>query len=360
MKIMSSLLLFILFGGLLESEQIFKEIILDRIFVVDNQGYIYTDKGENSICKYSPQGELLLTIGRPGEGAGDIKRLGWFAIHPKEDVIYVTESFRGNRWISKFAKDGKYLGEWNCNVEKSKWPPMNRIKFDAKDNVIIEVTKINEKQVKDFLILRSAQVFLKFTPTGTLSGEFYKTEYDHSISDNNIVVTIPYINEVKIEIFNDRLVLKHDNDEFVGIYDMEGKLEKRITLPFKKEPVTTQDKEAWEKDITGSPWGKHRIAEGVFKIKWWQDRMPYPKYKPLTDIMLIDSEGFLFLRKYNRYEKGENLWAKIDLSNEKITVVKSKPGDTPMALWKNYVFFTRTNEDEDTVMLKAEKSRFFY
>ncbi|MCU0286256.1 MAG: hypothetical protein MUF15_07635, partial [Acidobacteria bacterium] len=104
----------------LPAEETFK-IFPGNVFLVDSEGNFFTSASTNSIAKYSPKGEFLLEIGRAGEGPSDIKRLGWFALHPKNEEIYVTESFGGNRWISRFSKNGNYLGEWKCELDWTKY-----------------------------------------------------------------------------------------------------------------------------------------------------------------------------------------------------------------------------------------------
>jgi hypothetical protein len=80
--------------------EIIKDIHIGRNLCIDDEQNIYTHYDSYSIIKYSPQGKQLLIIGRRGEGPGDIKRIGWFEINPKDSMLYVTELFNGNRRVS--------------------------------------------------------------------------------------------------------------------------------------------------------------------------------------------------------------------------------------------------------------------
>ncbi|MEN6311670.1 MAG: NHL repeat-containing protein [Acidobacteriota bacterium] len=74
---------------------------------VDSQGNIHVlDKGNNRIQKLGPDGRFLRSIGRPGQGPGDIQRALSMDIDP-QDFLYVSES--GNMRLQVFDASGKSL-----------------------------------------------------------------------------------------------------------------------------------------------------------------------------------------------------------------------------------------------------------
>jgi hypothetical protein len=348
-----------LFYCILSADQVFRDIIPGRIFVVDDQGYMYTDQDDHTICKFSPAGELLLRIGKPGEGPGDIKRFGNFYVNPVDNTIYVTEFFGGNKWISRFSKEGKFLGEWKCALDREKWKPLNGIKFDSKGNVFLETITIRFKKLKDFQILGTESNILRFFRDGKQIGQSYNFLSDLAIANQVTQVMMPFHNELHFEIFTDKLIIKEDNDDFVGIYNADGKLKEKINIPFKREKLNEKDKISWQTYFKESSWAKEGIANGWLDLKFFFERMPYPEFKPVTDSMLLDTEGFLYIRKFNRFEKGENLWAKINMDNRNITIVKTKEGEKLLAIRKNSAFITREDENGDDILIKTDKKNFF-
>ncbi|HWK54404.1 MAG TPA: 6-bladed beta-propeller [Hyphomicrobiales bacterium] len=80
---------------------------------IDGQGdYWVTDSTDHAVYKFSPDGTLLLTLGKPGE-AGDnedherFNQVNHVAITPAGD-IYVSDGYQNAR-VVQFDKDGRYL-----------------------------------------------------------------------------------------------------------------------------------------------------------------------------------------------------------------------------------------------------------
>ena len=81
---------------------------------IDEDGNIWVaDIGLHVVRKFSPQGELLLTIGTPGESGNDTARMDKptdMAIAPNGHV-YVSDGYGNNR-IVHFDAEGNYVSEW--------------------------------------------------------------------------------------------------------------------------------------------------------------------------------------------------------------------------------------------------------
>jgi hypothetical protein len=81
---------------------------------VDRDGFIWAGDGEgNTFKKFTPGGELLLTLGRDGitgEGPDTFNRPTDLAVAVNGD-LYVSDGY-GNSRVVKFSKDGKYIRSW--------------------------------------------------------------------------------------------------------------------------------------------------------------------------------------------------------------------------------------------------------
>ena len=90
---------------------------------VDHEGNVYVTDGRgegakgHQVLKFSPAGELLLTLGQPGvpgEGRDTFNRPSDVAVAPNGD-IFVADGHTGmdtNMRIVKFSKDGTFIKEW--------------------------------------------------------------------------------------------------------------------------------------------------------------------------------------------------------------------------------------------------------
>ena len=87
---------------------------------VDHEGNLWvTDARANDdtghqVFKFSPDGEVLLTLGRPGEGGSEPGLLYWpndVVVDPRDGDIFVAESHRNglNNRIAHFASDGSFI-----------------------------------------------------------------------------------------------------------------------------------------------------------------------------------------------------------------------------------------------------------
>ncbi len=92
-------------------------------FAVDHDGNVYVTDGRgedgkgHQVFKFTPDGELLLTLGQPGvagEGHDTLNRPSDVAIAPNGD-IFVADGHPGmetNMRIVKYSRDGTFIKEW--------------------------------------------------------------------------------------------------------------------------------------------------------------------------------------------------------------------------------------------------------
>ncbi len=330
--------------------------------VLDNQGNIYLGYDEYSIVKYSPKGEELLRMGRRGEGPGDLRRLSSYAYNPKDNLIYVTEYFEGNRRISMFTTEGKFAGAWNFEMDWLKYGVVCAIDFDNQGNVLLEVEKQSVKRFKDFSVDNSKKELLKFSPKGKLLASIYRMSADSSGSTTaNFTATIPFQNSMNWVIFQNKIIVKETSSDFISILSPEGKLEKKIPFPVKKEKVTDKDIENWENHLNSARWIQELQSRGRGNVKFWSKRLPFPAYKPNSSSISVDANGNLYVREYTQFyseqKKRDPIWFKINLQNGNIARLKFKAGEELSLIWKNYFIFFKIDEDEEemTTITKIEE-----
>lgn len=83
---------------------------------LDRAGNVWvTDVGAHQVRQFSPNGRLLLTLGKGGESGSDRDHFNLptdVAFGP-DGTVYVSDGYENTRVI-RFTADGRYLGEWGA------------------------------------------------------------------------------------------------------------------------------------------------------------------------------------------------------------------------------------------------------
>jgi len=342
---------------LLGSSKNILNISTGREVFVDEKQNIYSHYGLYSIIKYSPKGKEVMRIGRKGEGPGDIKRIGWFAVNPLNKLLYVTEIRNGNRRVSMFSTDsGKYINNWKVDLNWNKWDGIPCIQFDYLGNVYIEVVRSIWRPYKSFSLGKLEKVVIKYSASGKKLKEFYRLKSDFMAEKRGKgQITIPYINYLYWKIDKDRFVIRENLKPFIYVFNLDGVLVKTLKLPFKKKLVTNEDLDNWEKGLKLYPNIKRGILEGWFDIKFWRKSLPFPKYKSICGGQLFfDSDGYLYSKKVSTGSNKKNIWAKIDINSEKIKLINF-PKYRLKFIKNNYFFFKTVNKNDEEIIVKIKK-----
>ncbi|HYZ85041.1 MAG TPA: peptidyl-alpha-hydroxyglycine alpha-amidating lyase family protein [Bryobacteraceae bacterium] len=111
-----------------------------------------TDNGDHQVMKFSPKGELLLTLGiKKQQGADDktFYRPTDIAFHPKTRDVYVSDGY-GNSRVVRFSKDGKYRSTWGTKgAGPGQFNTPHSIAIDSQGLVYVSDRENNRIQIFD-------------------------------------------------------------------------------------------------------------------------------------------------------------------------------------------------------------------
>jgi hypothetical protein len=323
--------------------------------VVDDALNFYTDISDCQIAKYSPEGKELFKIAREGEGPGDIKRLGWFAINPKDSMLYVTEMAGGNKRISVFSpEDGHFVRLWPSRLEWKNWDGISHIQCDNQGNVYVEAVKSHWRRHKTFSIGALEKVIIKFDSQGKLVKELYRMQSDFMADQGGKGnITIPYSNYLYWRVHGRYLFVRENHSRYIDVFLLNGKPVKKILLPFPRDEISREDLEKWEKRLISNPVIKQGIQEGWFDLKFWKKNLPFPKYKWVSGgQMFWGSGGELYSQKAAGYgNENENTWAVITPGSWKVEVYRF-PLKHRLRCIKDHSFFFTVQETEGEEVLR--------
>lgn len=201
-----------------------------RLFVMDVQG--------QHVKVFSPDGQFDRTIGGPGAGPGEIGAGAVFVLVGVGDTVFVPDM--ANRRINRYAPDGSPLTSSPLEIEKG-LPMVYQSTPSGHIAAQVRSLSLPDRPAPDTLdrimLLESDGTFgdtlLEFPSGGTL----------------NLGGQSPEINlyspEPAWDVTDDLRVLYGINDDYrIGMYGTEGGLQRVIRMPFERQPVSDNDRQA--------------------------------------------------------------------------------------------------------------------
>ena len=244
---------------------------------VDAGGNVYIgDDTDMAIKVFDPQGKYLRAIGRKGEGPGEFTYIG--DIIPLPDGRLMVTDFQARR-TSFFGPDGQFLVSypWKKNFLRVHWATNSSCTLE--EGVYSEASRERWVKTVDF----AGEELLTF-------GKFTFPEFKMiRIGEGAMSTSVPWSPASVLAGDGSRQWLYHcPGDKYlIEVYNQQGKLFRKIDRPYGPVPVTDED----INEI------KSRVAQRPDSpaAKLYQ-QMEFPKVKPITNRMIVDSDGNLWVR----------------------------------------------------------------
>jgi len=261
-------------------------------FAVDGRNRVYIFEYSESIIKvFGEGGQFVKTVGRKGQGPGEFGQAVFIGFCP-DGRILVTDG--QNRRTSFFGPEGEFLDsyQWTKNIA---------IAFLLLDNASVVQESVFEAG--------KSRLFLKtydFAGAEVKSwGEFVypATKF---MTRGEVAITVGIPHSPRSVLTGDstlRRVYHCLNDSYlIEVFDAEGRIIRKIDRPYERLPFTDADREEYTM-YTARTSGSAQVAE-IYKD------MPWPKVKTVTERMLCDDRGFLWVGTHEtKDEAGRKLTA---------------------------------------------------
>jgi len=163
---------------------------------VDDQGNVWvTDavadkrRGKGSrghqVIKFSPQGEVLMVLGTPGEAGGGknhLDRPSDVVVAANGDIFVADGHARdGNNRVVKFSSDGAYLKEWgSTGYAPGEFRQLHAIAIDKRGRVFVADRQNNRIQIFD----QEGSFIAQWTQFGRPSGIYFDGHDNIYVSDS--------------------------------------------------------------------------------------------------------------------------------------------------------------------------------
>jgi len=243
-------------------------------FAVDgrNRVYIY-ESGEGVIKVYGADGRFLKTVGRKGQGPGEFAMAFFLGFCP-DGRLLVTDY--QNRRTSFFGPEGEFLGSYQ-------WTKSLSLPLLVLDNAYVVHESLYDAG--------ASKLFVKAYDFGGAEiknwGEFVLAAMNQLVRGETVItVSVPYSpHSVLTGDPTLRRVYHCVNDKYlIEVFDADGRLFRKMDRPYELPPFTDADKVAY----TARTGGSAQVTD-LYKD------MPWPKVKTVTERMLCDDRGSLWV-----------------------------------------------------------------
>jgi hypothetical protein len=264
-------------------------------YAVDRQNRVHIYESAEGVIKvFGEDGRFIRNVGRKGQGPGEFAQAYFLGFSP-DGRLLVTDY--QNRRTSIFGPEGDFLGS-------SQWTENVSMPYLVLDGAYVIMTTVFEAG--------SPKMFLKtydfegkeLRNWGLFTSPAVKT-VSRATSDGGgitIGMGVPF-SPHSVLAGDDRLQRLYHclSDAYrIEVYDAGGRLLRKIDRPYDRVPVTGADKEEFLSRASSANKEMRELYEGL----------PWPDVKTVTDRMLCDDRGFLWVETNEvRNEAGKKLTA---------------------------------------------------
>jgi len=280
---------------------------------VDEEENIYiVDFIEAHIKVFKKSGEYLRTIGKRGQGPGEIQRPQNIYITPKNEILV---NDRGARFLHFFTLSGEY----KRSLPQTRLPFISRPKVDTQNNIVARYIITGTAEVWTF-------VLKKFD--SELNELFNVYSYEYEITPNIYNVYPPQCFwEVRSD---DSLVWGYADKYELEILDRNGQVIRKIIKDYEPVEITAEEKQKWVKNT----FGDKGVPLGV-KVNW-------NKYHNAFQFLNIDDVGRIYVQTYEKASSGYYY----DVFDSNGRYIAKIPLIARLRICKKSKFYT-IEEDED-------------
>jgi hypothetical protein len=238
-----------------------------RNFVVDERGSIYVLDGMNyRIQTFDSQGKYLRTIGRKGQGPGDLDSPLSLSLNRTSGELLVLQ---GNRRLSFFRTDGTFIRQLDINNSI-------RAQVDSRGQVyLIEQTRSKEGEWS-FDVKKLSMFGTNLGVLASVPGQGYTGKINPFLA----------VNTFQVDRL-DNLVYGDPRTYELRFFDpSEGRLFKKVMRDYAAIPVSEEDK---TKELEKIPPEARSYSSLVF-----------PRHYPVFRTFFLSDLGHIFVRTYEK------------------------------------------------------------
>ena len=290
-----------------------------RTIAVDEEERIYVlDYRESHIKVFDRNGEYLRTIGKKGEGPGELNRPRSLSINQNELMVLEI-----SRRLSFFSHEGEFLRNLST---KEIWALRSRL--DSKGNIIVTEGLMDPEnscyKLKKFDAEMNLLTEIASSPApqpGKAFNPFMPAAYWLIDNDDNIVYGYP-------------------KDYEIQIYNPKGKLIKKITKEYDPVEITEEEKEEVTNDMPP------------------EIKVDFSKYHSAFRQFTLDDEGRILVQTWEKIKDGKGYYC--DVFNPEGRYIAKIPLRMRPIVFKRRKLYTIEEDEEGFQVVKRHKINWNY
>ncbi|MFO7866268.1 MAG: 6-bladed beta-propeller [Candidatus Aminicenantes bacterium] len=285
-------------------------------FDVDDEENLYVlDERLRNIRVFDKSGYFVRHIGRIGQGPGEFQNPCFFIqVTPEQELVVYDQA---PRKLIYYSLHGRYIKE--KSVLFLGIPFKTRI--DSKGDLVCF-----------FSGSPPSEELKKFDSHGEVLGEFHSRELKIDIYSNDLKVAQPTVCFALTQ--DDHIVWGYSQNYEIEVIDPDGRLVRRIEKKRKPLKFTEKDKRKYRTMYEGM------IAQGA--------ELVFPSFHPFFGDISVDEKNRVFVRTYEKNEKGAVYYDVFSLTGEYLAKV---PLPHAPRLWKNNKAYAVTGDEDGYPMI---------
>ena len=302
---------------------------------IDSDGNIFAlDSGNGRIQKFDRNGNYLQTIGRKGQGPGELNR----PIHinlDEEGNIYVLES---RRKLHSFDKTGKFQKTISLTHN------MRDFKRGSEGNFLAQTWAMGRRDGKPAML---NQVSILDSECKILKSIVSLPMYTPPPPPKPINIGASYGPEVIFCPLNEELGVYAISSEYkFHVVNSSG----IVTFKFTKDESPQSFSKREKDNIIDS--FKKSIARSGMDTKFTTD---FPKYKPFFHSIQNDDKGRMYIHKYQIIPNEERIVNYDLFSKQGFYLYEVKMSKSPMIIKNGYLYSVERAKDTELLTIKRFK-----
>jgi hypothetical protein len=320
-----------------EGESFYFGTILDVAPAGDGRIYV-ADADAGHVKVLSPDGTLLDSLGRKGEGPGEFQRLTQLAV-ARDDSLYVIDSQR--RRVSVFAPSGQLARDLSVDPGQMGFPRGLMVPEKRSGLVLQHATFALSGEAE-----RGTYVIRRLRPDGsvadTLVTKRRSPSHQAQREDVKLLIPIPFMPSLHAALGpNNRVHVARGDSLAVVSYALDGEPRREVSTPFEPVPVTDEDKDRVLKNYSDErPMPQDKI----------------PEMKPAFTDFLVDDEGRYWFGRPTVNPDSTDWW--VAWPDEQRVVTTTLPSEVQLHEIVNGRAYGQTTTDTGAPALVRYQIRF--